>query len=64
MQWEGSFRVGMICGMLEKAEFESNPVLGIGFSSVDLKKSSDSVRANGGIEPGTSGCLCCHLLDY
>lgn len=37
-----------------KAEFESNPVLGIGFSSVDLKKSSDSVRANGGIEPGTS----------
>lgn len=37
-----------------KAEFESSPVFGIGFSSVDLKKSADSVRANGGIEPGTS----------
>ena len=34
------------------AEFESSPIWGIGFSSVDLEKTS--VRANGGIEPGSS----------
>ena len=33
-------------------EFESSPIWGIGFSSVDLTKTS--VRANGGIEPGSS----------
>lgn len=36
------------------AEFESSPVFGIGFSSIDLKLTGNVVGLNGGVEPGSS----------